>query len=281
MEKANLRRTAGIAVIWLFILAAILVTATYAWFTFSPDTNVTPMSSTISNGGASLLISNEENGTFDKTCALTPEGTDYIFNPVSTADLTSFFSDKAQNRKGISTLFKDVTQQVNENMMHGKVYLKCENGDCDVYFYRSGLAFGEDTQALAALRLGLNITTTSGQHTYIFRLDEMGDTASAESAVTITEEGSVIASIDEGGEASFVQDPSLEMTEYLTTETSADDTEPGAGNTALCRLTAGETAEVEYWLYLEGCDSQCIGVVQEKDIDLQLAFAGAAVTAEQ
>ena len=56
MESKRLKRTAYLAIVWLIVLAAILITATYAWFTFNPYTNVTPMSSTVSKGGASLLI---------------------------------------------------------------------------------------------------------------------------------------------------------------------------------------------------------------------------------
>lgn len=277
MERKKLRRTAYIAAMWLVIVAAILVTATYAWFTFSPYTNVTPMSSTVSQGDASLLISNSPNGNFDRECALVLDGQGDTLYPVSTADLSSFFSDKAQNRKGISILFTDTTDQVNENTMHGKVYLKCENGDCNVYFYRSGLKLGSDAQTLAALRLGLKISTVSGSHTYIFRLDDMGDTSSAVSRVTVTNEGSVIASVSGSGEAAFVNDPSVGIADYMAKENGTDDTEPNAGNAALCRLQAGEVAVVEYWLYLEGCDNQCIGEVQKKDIDLQLAFAGTSI----
>lgn len=36
-------------------------------------------------------------------------------------------------------------------------------------------------------------------------------------------------------------------------------------------------ASVEYWLYLEGCDEQCINEVQSKTSDIQLAFAGVEV----
>ena len=40
-------------------------------------------------------------------------------------------------------------------------------------------------------------------------------------------------------------------------------------------------ASVEYWLYLEGCDEQCYDPVQNKDSQIQLAFAGVDVSANQ
>ena len=50
-----------------------------------------------------------------------------------------------------------------------------------------------------------------------------------------------------------------------------------AGTTRLIRLEKDEVASVEYWLYLEGCDEQCINEVQSKTSDIQLAFAGVEV----
>lgn len=40
------------------------------------------------------------------------------------------------------------------------------------------------------------------------------------------------------------------------------------------QLNADEIATVEYWLYLEGCDEQCVNSVQNRASELQLAFAG-------
>ena len=277
MESKKLRRTALIAIMWLLILAGLLVTATYAWFTFSPSTNVTPMSSTVSQGDTYLLIANNPGGEFARECTLVLDGEVDSLKPMSTADLSGFYVAKAQNRKGISILFANATDRVNADTMHGKVYLKCEQGDCDVYFYRSGLSLGGDAQTLAALRLGLKITTRNGMNTYIFRLDSMGDMTAVAATQTVPTAGTVVASVSEDGSAVFGVDPAIEIGDYLSTEQSPDEKEPEAGKTALCSLQTGEVATVEYWLYLEGCDENCIGEVQSKEIALQLAFAGVPV----
>ena len=49
-----------------------------------------------------------------------------------------------------------------------------------------------------------------------------------------------------------------------------------AGSSPLCYLRTNEIAAVDYWLYLEGCDEHCFNVVQNADVALQLAFAGAS-----
>lgn len=63
----------------------------------------------------------------------------------------------------------------------------------------------------------------------------------------------------------LTNDPSEPISKYLY----------GVGTpTALCSMRAGEIARVDYWLYLEGCDTACIMPVQERQLALQLGFIG-------
>lgn len=273
MEKHKLLKTAYLAVLWIVLLAAVLAGATYAWFSFSPATNVTPMGGTISEGDVYLLISNSESGEFDTQCTLVLDETAEVMSPISTADMQSFYAAAAQNRKGISILYKDVTEKAGTMAMHGKVYLKSEGADCDVYFFRSGLGFGDDSQAMAAMRLGMRITTVNETKELIFSLEELGGFG-GKSLQTVPENGTVVASVDGNGRVSYTSDPAVSIGPYLATDEGPEDEEPGPGETPLCTLEAEEIATVEYWLYLEGCDEHCITEVQSREIDLQLAFAG-------
>lgn len=47
-----------------------------------------------------------------------------------------------------------------------------------------------------------------------------------------------------------------------------------AGSETVVELNADEVAAVEYWLYLEGCDEQCINAVQSRSSEIQFAFVG-------
>ena len=152
------------------------------------------------------------------------------------------------------------------------MYLKADGSDFDIYLWREDIHCGSDAQALAAMRLGLRIVTASGTRTHIFKLDELGSTASAEAVRTVPEAGKVVASVGAGGAAVYVNDPAKALSE-CTAQGTADEVQ--AGKTALCALNDGEIAEVRFWLYLEGCDENCINSVQGKDIALQLGFAGA------
>ena len=247
MNAKHSIRLLTIALLWLLLAALALGGATYAWFTFHNATNVEPMAGTVGDGAVSLLISASRDGPFDKECDLPLEQAVEELLPVSTADLQSFYASAAQNKQGITLRYRDVTEQAPQRLLHGTVYLQSKNRGCDVYFFEPKLSFGSDGQALSALRLALKLTTeTDGEQLLFFRLDDLGGGGAEEQA------------------------------------TVAGDTTPRAGEQALCALQADEVASVEYWLYLEGCDTACVNAVQTRELSLQLGFAGvsAETTAE-
>ena len=276
MSKKKLQWSAFFAVCWILILAVTLTTATYAWFTISAVTNVEPMDGAVSRGDANLLISVDREGPFDKECRLRLSGNPQELQPVSTADLGHFYSASAQSG-GIVSQYRDVSERMDEKVLHGTLYLRSQYRDCDVYLKGTGLDFGVDGQMLAAMRLGMKIATQNGISVKIFRLDELGSTQGAASEVTIPSEGMVVSSVDQSGTAAYTADPSEGIGEYLAVENGVDDTEPEPGRQKLCSLRTDEVAEVEFWLYLEGCDENCINEVQQRDAGLQFAFAGVPV----
>ena len=170
-----------------------------------------------------------------------------------------------------TVLYANADNRVDQDALHGTVYLQCQNASCDVYFNRDELNLGSDAQALAAMRLGMRITSSAGTQTLIFRLDDMGATGDAQSARTIASAGSVVASIAGSGEPVYTSDPSQGIGGYMA-QTNGNAYNPGSQK--LMTLQAEEVATVEYWLYLEGCDDQCINPVQNRASQLRLAFAG-------
>ena len=77
-----------------------------------------------------------------------------------------------------------------------------------------------------------------------------------------------------------MDDPSLNISDYMA-QAGTNENEYTAGSQSLLTLEKDEVASVEYWLYLEGCDEQCYDPVQNKDSQIQLAFAGVDVSANQ
>lgn len=282
MNTKHSIRVLLISLLWLLLAALTLGGATYAWFTFNNATNVEPMAGTVGDGAVSLLISASRDGPFDKECDLPLEQAVEELLPVSTADLQTFYASAAQNKQGITLRYRDVTEQAPQRLMHGTVYLQSKNRGCDVYFFEPKLSFGSDGQALSALRLVLKLTTeTDGEQLLFFRLDDLGG-GGAEEQATVTGDNVVVSSIDAGGQPGYTADPAEDIGAYLAQADGEEDTTPRAGEQALCALQADEVASVEYWLYLEGCDTACVNAVQTRELSLQLGFAGvsAETTAE-
>ena len=193
--------------------------------------------------------------------------------PISTVDLDHFYEVFRQNRQGVANGFKNADDKVDNATIHGELYLQSLTENCDVYFYRTGMDFGNDPQMLSALRLGMKITTNDQTYVYIFRLDDMGNTSSAKRIQTISAPGSVVKNINNNNDAVFATDPSKTLTDYFAIPGTGDEL-PKPGRESLFKLGANEVAKVEYWLYLEGCDDNCINDVQQKEARIQLSFAG-------
>ena len=281
-EVKTLKKSFVMAILSLLLLLVIATGATYAWFTFTgiTSTNVTPMGGTVGSGDTVLLIANAQGGPFDKTCELKLEANPDALRPVSTADLEHFYRVTAQDKEGIAMLYESADRQLSERVLYGTVYLQCKNAPCDVYFNKKELKLGSDPQALAAMRLGLVITSKSGKETFFFKLDDLGSTGSATSVKTVPRSLTVVSSISGSGTANYVDDPAKELGGYMAVA-GEHENEYNPGASKLVSLEADEVATVSYYLYLEGCDEQCSNAVQNKSSEIQLAFAGVDATGEQ
>lgn len=281
-EVQKLKHSFWMSIFWIVLLLVAVTGSTYAWFTFAgrTSTNVTPMGGSISEGDAALLISNASGGPFDKTCDLVLTGNPESLSPVSTSDLQHFFTAAAQNKEGITVLYQNVDARVDQAAVHGTVYLKCQNAPCNVYFDRENLKLGSDGQALAAMRLGLRITSNSGTQTFLFQLNSLGATGNAQTVRTIAGSSAVVSAISGNGQPSYVDDPALDISEFMA-QAGANENEYKPGARSLVSLQADEVATVEYYLYLEGCDEQCSNAVQRRSSELALAFAGVDAKSEQ
>lgn len=259
--------------IWSFLCLLLFAGTTYAWFTFKPYTNVEPMSGTVSGGDVSLLICDTPDGEFDTSCTL-PKNTSDGMLPVSTSGLEHFYKAMSRDKDGITLTYNDASADYIESLIHGTVYLKSLRSLCDVYLNQADLSFGEDPQLLAALRLGLRFRTKEGVKQYIFQLDSMGTVAEAVGAFTTAEQNVVVQAIQGNGTPIYLADPAESMVPYFAGEDRDKPDTPTAGQRALCRIEEEEVVPVEYWLYLEGCDYNCINEVQSREVSLQLSFAG-------
>ena len=278
------RSTLIISAVWLLLALMALGGAAFAWFTFGVDTNITPMASSVGRGGVDLKISDSYGGPFAAECNLTYENNaDGSLYPVSTSSLEHWYEPTAQDRNGISTSFREITEQSVLDAMtwHGRVYLLSENQDCDLYLSRTDmlLTMGEGAEQAARLGLILRDETTGRELTRVMlRLDELDmerTGGAAEAVQTVTESGAVIESTDGGGYPSFTADPAEDINDYMAY--ASGQTELGPGRRALAMLPADTVITAEYYLYLEGCDDNCVNAIQDAEIRFNLGWAGAAV----
>lgn len=276
MSTANIkdilisRRRMVAAAAWMLVLVAALSAATYAWFSNSRYTNVTPVAHTVSDEGSDLQIGLSANGPWDTTATLA--AADKALYPISTADLSRFWRGTFQNAAGITTDYADCTAQLDDYALSGTLYLKGSDSALNVYLYQGQMGMTSDPQLLAALRLGLVITTASGTQTHIFTCDDLGNTAGATNRRTTAQDGAVVAGAASGW--SYTADPARAISSY-SMDGTGDTPTARAGATPICTLAANEVASVRYVVYMEGCDANCIDEAQARDVVLQLAFAAA------
>lgn len=270
------KRRKGKATLPLTLLAALatllaLAGSTYAWFTFRPYTNVTPLSGTVSGGEGSLLICASQDGEFKETCSLSPADPGAELLPISTADLSRFYAVKTQDPAGMALTYAQAEDRAEKHTLRGSVYLKADGAAQEVYLWRDSLDCGRNAQALASMRLGLVFHTAGGAKTYIFKLDELGSTDGAEKRATVPGSRQVVESISAAGAPTYTEDPARTLSEFAAGGT-AEEIKPGSR--ALCTLQRDEVARVDFRLYLEGCDENCVNAAQGRDIALRLGFAG-------
>ena len=73
------------------------------------------------------------------------------------------------------------------------------------------------------------------------------------------------------GQPVYTDDPSQNLSGFFAGQANGS---YSAGSETVVELNADEVAAVEYWLYLEGCDEQCINAVQSRSSEIQFAFVG-------
>lgn len=246
--------------VMVFVLL-VLTGSTFAWFTQTAFVNTDVYSASVDGGTPSLLISLYPDRDFDTDCELRPEVMPEDLYPVSTSDLKTFYAGTAVKENGITYRYE--TADIRDYLISGTVYLKGVNGSSDVYFddekFNVSMVDGSD----AGLRLGLVIQENS----YVFNLDRGNDAGRN----TIEKEtDSVVYEIDEAGNPIYVDDMSLDVAAYQAQGENA-------GAQSLLTIREDEVVQVDYYVYLEGCDRNCYNVIQNKDLQITLGFQGVGV----
>ena len=265
MKRERLMLEFYLTLIGMVFVLLVLTGSTFAWFTQTASVNTDVYSASVDGGTPSLLIAGSKEDEFDTDCQLVPDVLPQALYPVSTADLDTFFVSTAVKEDGIT--YRYGKADLNQTLIHGTVYLKSINGTNRVYFddekFDVSMVDGSDV----GLRLGLVIKEQS----YIFNLDRNNE--DGRNTIEV-ETDSVVSKIDEQGNPTYTDDLSVDVTQY-----QADGEKDG--EKSLVTIQEDEVVEVEYWVYLEGCDHNCFNVIQNKDLQITLGFQGVTVDEQE
>ncbi len=266
MKTKALKNSLRMNLIWILVALLASTGATYAWFTYSTTVNVTPIEGTISNSGTDILISNSYGGPFLESCELL-YNTDFKgLRPVSTVNLVTYYKEKNSALKE----FVDATGSYYENVLTGTFYIKSEGGESDIYFNPATFYISCDNQTMAALRVGFIFQTEHGDNTLIFRADDFLTGNDYREDRKHMQDGVVVASIN-NNIPTYSTDPSHMFSEFCAQPNNRDFL---PGTCTLARINDGEIITVTYFLYLEGCDINCVNEVMDNTIGLSFGFAG-------
>ncbi len=279
MTKGKMRRAYLLGIMWCVLAATVLISSTYAWFTLRAVAEVTPLRGTIGTADGTLLISNRPDGGFDVSCELIPDGSFVELKPVSTVDLDRFYRLDFYDMVHKSYRYTDAGNRVSTDVIHGHLYLQSQDSGFDVYFHPQELQVMAGEQTLAAVRIGFILKSHEGNRSVIFKGDSFGSGDALKTVRDFPQTDSVVGSLGDGGQAQYVSDPAGIFSDYM-----AAVAEEGQGyvpgRQKLCSIARDEIAELEYFVYLEGCDIHCLNELQGGQIELQFGFAGVPIRAE-
>lgn len=271
--------------IYIMIIAVLLmiIGGTYAWFTYNRTVETNKVSARTDNDDVKLLVSTKGGANFkgkDVAAIGQVNSADKMeLMPVSTADLKNFlYSPITQGGK--ATYFDDVKNE--KFYYHGRIFIKAEaKGDfatkkMNLYLDQSGsevenFVKAEGEGILNASRIGLKFESSNPR---IFRVSDKSNSKNNQVRNTVINgqqlgDGNVIARRD--GKITAVADPSITLNKYTVKEVNGAKRLP---DNPIIKMDMNKEYQLDIYFYIEGCDPDCSDIVQENEVDLQLAFFG-------
>ncbi len=268
---------------FLVLIALTLTTATYAWFTANRQVQTDRVTGKTDSADVTLEISRgrdpftpgtakDDSGSDISQVALkSPEDEDVLM-PVSTADLSHFWSSPTFDSGGQTTGF--VLDETEEYYYHDTVYLRATSTSTDtaskLALYLNGdadkfpIVRSEDGKLLTAARLGL---VFEGQNPRILRLSDV-DSGSGVTYLNgkLLDQGAVLGYA--GGQPVAADDPSEALDSFRSDPANPE-------KTPLLTMDLNTVYQLDIYFYLEGCDPDCLNeTVGLTDAYLSLAFFG-------
>lgn len=274
--------------LWLFaatafVVLAVLLAATYAWFTSNRYTGADSVQVHSGSQSLKLEIAPASGGPYGEESAITQLSTGEVLDPVSTADLTTFFKNIAMENDQASGF--SVTEK---GYYHGQVFLQAtadgqpDNARVDLYLDTDGIVVNEGEtpgQMLNAARVGLVFAGAQGDNggkPVIFALSP-NHNAGGDSYANTNLPGATGDFVLAGGAGAVnaVADPAVDPTVYTLADNGGGLSLP---ENPLVSLPLNQVVTVEVYFYLEGCDPDCTNAIRTTEMSIQLPFYGVLST---
>ena len=290
MTTKSIRKQLMAAIAMVLVAAVALGSSTYAWFVSNTKVTAGAFTATATTSNA-LEISND--GTTWLTSIDLGTGLD-TWAPVSTTDMALFAKDKtwetSANSKGnVVTAWDDATAGTH---YYTKTFYLKANQDCTVQLNANTLV--QETTAtkngiLNAMRIGF----VSGAEKVVYQVADTNVSSAASSRDT-TEFTTAVDGISKAIEvaAGSPNTYSVANTDFTRTATittngstgattvsdaiiaaSTDNSTLGTANANyIVQLTANTSKLVTVYIWLEGCDYDCVSSIAEGSISTTLEF---------
>ena len=287
----TLKKQLGAAIAMVCVAAVALGSSTYAWFVNNTRVTAGEFSATATTSNA-LEISDDGNTWLTSIDLTTNMNT---WAPVSTTDMALFAKDttwgKSNNNKGnVVTAWEDAT--ANTHYYTKTFYLKA-NQDCRVQL-DANTKVQETTTAPNGILNAMRIGFVSGNEKVVYQIADTKVTAAASRRDT-TEDTTDVDGITraikvtagDSGNSYAVDATAFTRTATITTDGSSgtttatgaiiapatDNSSLGtANNSYVVDLTANTSTAVTVYIWLEGCDYDCVSSIAEGSISTTLEF---------
>lgn len=264
------------------LTALTLTAATYAWFTSNREVETEKVTSRTGTSEVALELSRDADKWDDHDVSTVPLlgskelplAEEIILMPVSTSDLKTFVYNSATN-EGFAELFEKTPDE--SLYYHDTFYIRARSEDSLADGTKMALYLDnvkdvpivgpEGGEILTAARLGLKFNNTTA---VIMTLSDVNEgTGNSRPGGVLLESGQVLTYDEKNKKVVPATDPGIPLRDV---QIPADD---GAAQRPLIELTPNEVYTVDVYLYLEGCDPDCLSnKVGMKDASLNLAFFG-------
>lgn len=290
MNKRKYNLTLWVTAAAAVLTAAVLTTATYAWFTTNGDVETETVTARTGSADLELQISKKPEGDFSPETVKDADGKEYngvaleplgsrVLMPVSTADLKTFVysPSTAEGQATEYTLRTPSEKELEDIVYHTTILLRLrDNGTLSdsttVNLYLDDLGIEKkpeeveaENRLLNAARLGLTIN----DRFLILRYSE--DEDGAESNTLLSGErlkpGQVLTLENGGVKAADI--PAGNQGLLSEFQYSDKNLTP---KPILEGMKPGTVYPLDIYFYLEGCDPDCDETAQKQQAGLSLAF---------